>query len=231
LPSLSKAQNGDPEYHAAVNGKKPVPKQDDGSITRELRRWSLGDRESVGQIFTQLYAELHRVAAGMLRSERTGHTLQPTALVNELYLRLRASAPPDWSGRTHFLVVAANTLRRILIDYARARCAERRGGKESKIPLEFLEVGAACSYDDLLVIDEALCRLEEADPRAARVTELRFFGGLHEAEISNELGISEITVKRDWKFARAWLASYLAPSRIPLSDERTSKITSGPMPA
>lgn len=178
-------------------------------VTELLRSWKRGDAGSVGEVIASLYAELHRMAAQALRSERPGHTLQPTALIHELYLRLRAGNPPDWRSRTHFFAVAATTLRRILIDHARAHCAGRRGGKEIKIPLELAEVGAPCSYDDLLAIDDALSRLQRADPRAARVTELRFFTGLEEKEIAEELGVSEITVKRDWKFARAWLAAYL----------------------
>jgi len=149
------------------------------------------------------------MAARLFNAERSGHTLQPTALINELYLRLDASHPPEWRSRTHFFAVAANTMRRILIDAARAHGAQRRGGGQEQVPLDLAEVGAACSYDNLLVIDEALNQLEKADERAARVTELRFFAGLEESEIAEELGVSEITVKRDWKFARAWLASHL----------------------
>jgi len=174
-----------------------------------LRDWNAGDADGAGRVVARLYSELHRMAAQMLGSERTGHTLQPTALIHELYLRLGAGHPPEWRGRAHFFTVAANTLRRILIDHARARSAERRGGKEAKVRLELAEAGVPCSYDDLLIIDEALTHLERADPRAARVTELRFFAGLEEREIAEELGVSEVTVKRDWKFARAWLGSYL----------------------
>jgi RNA polymerase sigma factor (TIGR02999 family) len=150
------------------------------------------------------------MAAQALSSERPGHTLQPTALINELYLRLDAGNSPDWRSRTHFFAVAAKTLRRILIDHARARSAGRRGGKEPKLPLDLVrEPGVTCSFDDLLAIDQALTKLEQADERAAQVTELRFFGGLDESEIAKELNVSEITVKRDWKFARAWLAVQL----------------------
>jgi RNA polymerase sigma factor (TIGR02999 family) len=182
-------------------------------ITRMLRDWNAGDEEGAGRVVAGLYAELHRMAASMLRSERSGHTLEATALIHELYLRLDAAHAPEWQSRTHFFAVAANMLRRILIDHARARSAGRRGGGEVKIPLLAENTGAvsACSYDELLIIDEALTQLEQADPRAARVTELRFFGGLQESEIAAELSVSEITVKRDWRFARAWLASHLQP--------------------
>ena len=178
-------------------------------ITRYLRDWNLGDSESAGRLFIALYRDLHRMAENLLRAERQGHTLQPTALIHEAYVRLGSAQKTDWRSRTHFFAVAATTLRRILVDYARARQAERRGGRDERVPLDLAEVAAKCNYDDLLTIEEALTQLEEADPRAARVTELRFFAGLQESEIAEELSISEITVKRDWKFARAWLASRL----------------------
>jgi len=192
----------------------PAGPENDPSITQYLRDWSEGDGESAGEVFARLYTELRRMAAQMLASERSGHTLQPTALIHELYLRLGAGESPDWQGRTHFFAVAARTLRRILIDHARAHSAERRGGHQPKLPVELAgDIGAPCSYDDLLIIDQALTMLEQTQERAARVTELRFFGGLEESEIARELGVSEITVKRDWKFARAWLAAHLNSGR------------------
>jgi RNA polymerase sigma factor (TIGR02999 family) len=160
-----------------------------------------------------LYNELHRMAARMFSTERAGHTLQPTALVNELYLRLASGNEPKWQSRTHFFAVAATTLRRILVDYARAHRAECRGSGNVMIPLDFAEVAAPCTFDDLLAVDMALSQLEREDHRAARVTELRFFAGMEERDIAAELGVSEITVKRDWKFARAWLATRLSSSR------------------
>jgi RNA polymerase sigma factor (TIGR02999 family) len=186
-----------------LNQETPLP------ITRLLRDWKEGDAASAGVVVAGLYSELHRMAAHLLRSERPGHTLQPTALINEVYLRLGTSRAPEWRSRTHFFAVVATTLRRILIDHARAHGAERRGSGEVNVPLDLAEAGASCSYDDLLIIDQALTLLEQADARAARVTELRFFGGLQESEIAEELSVSEITVKRDWKFARAWLGTYL----------------------
>lgn len=160
--------------------------------------------------FSRLYPELRRIAARSLASERPGHTLQPTALIHEAYLRLHAGAAPDWQGRTHFMAVAATTIRRILVDYARGRRAVQRGGDAVRVPLDKVEKGVTCHIEEVLAIDEALCELEAADARAARVTELRFFAGFEETEIAKELGISVITVKRDWKFARAWLAARLA---------------------
>jgi len=182
----------------------------DSPVTQSLHDWKPGDAERAGQVVASLYSELHRIAAQLLSSERPDHTLQPTALINELYLRLTAAHVPEWRNRKHFLAVAANTLRRILIDYARAHRTERRGGKGVKIPLDLVEVGITCSYEDLLIIDEALNELGQADFRAARVAELRFFTGLEMGEIAEELGVAEVTVSRDWKFARAWLAERLS---------------------
>jgi RNA polymerase sigma-70 factor, ECF subfamily len=178
-------------------------------LTQFLRDWQSADPAEAGRVVAAVYAELRIMASRLINSERPEHTLQPTALVHELYLRMAGAQPPDWRGRAHFFAVAANTLRRLLIDHARASRSERRGGKEPKVPLSFGEPGVTCSYDDLLSIDESLTALEQADPRAARVTELRFFAGLEEKEIAEQLGVSEITVKRDWKFARAWLAAHL----------------------
>lgn len=189
----------------------PRNSEDPQSVTQNLRRWKEGDSESAGQVFAALQSQLRRMAAQRLNSERSDHTLRPTELINELYLRLETGNSPEWRSRTHFIAVSARTLRRILIDHARARSAQRRGGGETSIPFESAaDPGVTCSYDDLLIIDEALTELEKADERAAHVTELRFFGGLLESEIAEELGISEITVKRDWKFARAWLAVRLS---------------------
>jgi RNA polymerase sigma factor (TIGR02999 family) len=197
-----------------MGGDMPAGPENDPSITQHLRGWSDGDAESAGEVFARLYTELRHMAAQMLASERPGHTLQPTALIHELYLRLGDGESPDWRGRTHFFAVAAKTLRRILIDHARARSAARRGGSEPKVPVELAgDIGTPCSYDDLLIIDQALTKLERTEERAARVTELRFFAGLDESEIARELGVSEITVKRDWKFARAWLAAHLSAGR------------------
>jgi RNA polymerase sigma-70 factor, ECF subfamily len=184
--------------------------EDESPVTQSLRNWKQGDADGAGRVIASLYTELHRIASQLFSSERPEHTLQPTALINELYLRLAGTNLPEWRNRTHFLAVAANTLRRILIDYARAHSAQRRGGKESKISLELVEVGVACSYEDLVIIDEALTELETADPRAARVAELRFFMGLEASEVAEELGVAESTVSRDWKFARAWLAQWLS---------------------
>jgi RNA polymerase sigma factor (TIGR02999 family) len=178
-------------------------------VTRYLQNWHEGS-EGPEQVFAAVYEELRTLASRMLRSEAAGHTLQPTALVHELYMRLGMSQPPDWKDRTHFFAIAAKSLRRILIDHARASQAERRGGAQQvQVSLELADPSVTCSYEDLLRIDEALTALEKVDARAARVVELRFFGGLSDGEVAAQLEVAEITVKRDWKFARAWLAERL----------------------
>ncbi len=157
-----------------------------------------------------VYHELRRLAAHYLQNERSDHTLQPTALVHELYLKLFATEAMDWQDRGHFLAVAARQLRRIIIDYARAQHAEKRGGSRGKISLEEAHQVAVRMDDAQLVeLDDALQRLEQLDTRAAHVVELRFFGGLTEKEVGQTLKISEPTVKRDWEFARAWLLKEL----------------------
>jgi RNA polymerase sigma factor (TIGR02999 family) len=191
---------------------EPLPVEK-APVTQFLRGWDRPDAESAGSVVAAVYAELRIISSRLLNAERPGHVLQPTALVNELFLRLAAAQPPEWRDRAHFFAVAAGTLRRILIDHARARRAARRGGGEIQAPLDLPEPAITCSYDDLLAIDEALTALEQAEPRAARVSELRFFAGFEESEIAEQLGVSEITVKRDWRFARAWLAAYLARER------------------
>ena len=181
-------------------------------LTGLLREWKQGDAAGTGKILELLYPEVREIAARFLRSERRDHTLQPTALVHELYLRLAAGAPPECRDRAHFLALATQIVRRILVDYARSRGAARRGGGMARVPLELAQLSAECTYDQLLDINDALEELKGADERAASVVEMRFFGGLEEKDIAEALGVSEITVKRDWKFARSWLLARLAPS-------------------
>ena len=146
----------------------------------------------------------------MLQRERRDHTLEPNAVVNELYLRLLSGQPVPFQDRAHFFAIAAQTMRRVLIDHARARVAERRGGVQQRVPLSAVDGWmAATSPEELLDLDAQLSALAAADPRAASVVELRFFGGLREEDVAVVLGVSPITVKRDWKAARAWLAARL----------------------
>ncbi len=184
----------------------PQPKE----VTALLSAWSSGDQKSGNDLIELVYHELRRLAAHYLQNERSDHTLQPTALVHELYLKLFATESMGWQDRGHFLAVAARQLRRIIVDYARAQHAQKRGGAMGKIPLdEAYQVAVQVDNTRLVELDDALRRLEQLDSRAAHVVELRYFGGLTEKEVGQTLNISEPTVKRDWEFARAWLLKEL----------------------
>jgi RNA polymerase sigma factor (TIGR02999 family) len=184
--------------------------QDTHAITRLLREWRSGDKDAAGRLMELVYRELHRMASRQMRRERGEHTLQTTALVHEVYVRLCSAEPIQWTDRTHFFAVAAQQLRRVLVDHARRVRSEKRGGGNIAATL-FDSDGPVCAIDErLLAVDESLSRLETLDPRAAKVIELRFFGGLTEAEAAEALDISLATLKRDWDFARSWLATQLA---------------------
>jgi RNA polymerase sigma factor (TIGR02999 family) len=181
-------------------------------ITAWLTNWRDGDEDARDRLFGVVYPELKRIASRFLHRERLYHTLEPGALVNELCIRLLGSEPLAYCDRAHFFAIAAQTMRRILIDYARARTAEKRGGEQQRVTLTAVDGWIpATGNEDLIALDQALSKLEKADPRAARVVELRFFGGLQEEEVAEVLGVSIITVKRDWKVARAWLIGRLQP--------------------
>ncbi len=180
-------------------------------LTTLLLQWREGDREAGNRLFSAAYQELRRLARQHMRNENAGHTLQPTAIVHELYLRLFGAAPIEWQSRAHFFSVAAHQLRRILIDHARRNRAEKRRGGRVQAPLSEVDVAAPVQDEDLVDLDEALLSLEDLDPRAAQVVELRYFGGLTETEAAAALGISLATLKRDWAFARAWLIRRMNP--------------------
>jgi RNA polymerase sigma-70 factor, ECF subfamily len=164
------------------------------------------ERQSLDALLPVVYQELRRLAAGYLRRERPGQTLQPTALVHEAYLRLMKDRPDRWQNRAHFCAIAAHSMRQILIERARARDATKRGGGGARVTLdEGMAPGAAPSFD-LLALDEALERLAAMDATHARIVELRFFGGLTIEETAEALELSPATVKRHWSAARAWLA-------------------------
>ena len=173
-----------------------------------------GDRDAAASLFAIVYDELRRLAASALRRERPDHTLQPTALVHEAYLRLADEPDARWENRAHFLAVAAQAMRRILVDHARGRNAQKRGSGEVLRPLDGIDVEAfsAGPAIDLLALDEALARLALLDARQARVVELRFFGGLTVEETAAVTGLSDRTVKREWQMARAWLRREMARS-------------------
>jgi RNA polymerase sigma factor (TIGR02999 family) len=178
-------------------------------LTELLTDWRGGNLEAGNQLIEAAYQYLHRMAGNFLRHERAGHTLDAGALVNELYVRLFSSGTFEWRDRAHFFAVAAQQLRRILVDHARAARAEKRGGDRVRVSLTVADGSAPPLDRDILEVDEVLKQLERLDSRAAAGVELRFFGGLNENEIAEALGISLATLHRDWKVARAWLVVHL----------------------
>ncbi|MEO5798923.1 MAG: sigma-70 family RNA polymerase sigma factor [Gemmatimonadales bacterium] len=184
------------------------------TVTSLLEQARGGEPAALTQLLPLIYAELHRIAERQMRKERPDHTLQPTALVHEAFLRLVGGAPLAFEDRTHFLRTASQAMRRILVDHARARAAAKRSSA-LRVTLDDAIAGSSSSVLDILVLDDALTRLAAADPRWAQVVELRFFGGLEVPEVAAALGISTATVKRDWKFARAWLARELDTAQTP----------------
>ena len=175
-------------------------------ITQLLVDWSKGDQKALDKLMPLVYSELRRQAANYLRRERPGHTLQPTALVNEAYLKLVDQRNAKWQNRAQFYGVAAQLMRRILVDHARAHQAEKRGGSDQQ-RLSITSAGALAKEPalDLLALHEALNRLTNIDLQQGQIVELRFFGGLSIEEIAEVLHIGHATVERDWKMARAWL--------------------------
>ena len=188
----------------------PAEKSASDDLTGLLNAWTGGNQAAANRLMSVVYPKLRALASYHMRHERPGHTLQPTALVNELYMNLFSSQPIQWKDRAHFFAFAARELRRILVDHARKVQAEKRGGKQVRLTLSQAEGWYGKSEQDLIDLHEALERLEQLDSRAARGVELRFFGGLHEEEAAEVLGISTTTFKRDWKFARAWLLRQLS---------------------
>jgi RNA polymerase sigma-70 factor, ECF subfamily len=181
-----------------------------GQITRLLRELGTGNKSAESALMEAVYPELRRMAARYMSHERAGHTLQATALVNEAYLELVGQAGTDFKNRSHFYAVAAQAMRRILVDYAREKKALKRDGDRQRVELTDALAVSRDHLDQILQIDEALINLASWDPRQARVVELRFFGGLSVEETAEVLGITARTVKRDWSVARAWLYGQLA---------------------
>jgi len=179
-----------------------------GEVTRLLRDVTEGKLESFEPLVALVYTDLRRVAGAMMRRERPSHTLQTTDLVHEAYLRLVTQREANWQNKGHFLAIASQAMRRILVEHARKRLTLKRGGRVEQVPLD--EEGMALPISDkqcneVVALDDALERLEQLEPRQSKIIELRFFGGLTEEEIARVLGVSDRTVKRDWRVARAWL--------------------------
>jgi RNA polymerase sigma factor (TIGR02999 family) len=176
------------------------------NITEILRDWGSGRREAIDEILPYVYAELRRQAARCLRRERRQHTLQTTGLVHEAYLKLVDQRNVKWESRSHFFAIAAQAMRRILVDYAKTRNREKRGGPEEDLPLEeALLARADATNVDLIALDEALSRLAQVDPQQESIVELRYFCGLSLEETADMLQISRATAARDWSVAKAWL--------------------------
>ncbi len=184
----------------------------EGQITALLRRARAGDRDAESEVLAAVYDQLHRIARQQLHGERPNHTLQPTSLVSELYLRLNLSAV-EWADRAHLYAVAAKNMRRIIIDEARARAAQRRPPATRRVELRDVIVWSEDHSSEFLALNEALERLAEFDPRQSQIVELKFFAGLTVEEIASVLELSDRTVKRDWSLARAWLSNFLNASK------------------
>jgi|SRR5580704_2024910 RNA polymerase sigma factor (TIGR02999 family) len=180
-----------------------------GEITKLLEEFRAGKQAAADVLVPLVYGELRKRAGRYLAQERRGHSLQPTALVHEAYLRLFGDATIKWQNRAHFFAISAQVMRRILVDYARSRGADKRGGSWAKVSLDDAMIGSFARLDDFLILDEAMKRLARFDLRQSQIVELRFFGGLSEEETAEVLGVSTRTVKRDWRLARAWLYEQL----------------------
>lgn len=194
-----------------------MPSESQDNVTGLLIAWSKGDEEALESLIPAIYDELKRMAARYLRRERSGHTLETSALANEAYLRLVDQDRVVWRNRAHFFAIAAQMMRRILVDHARRQRYAKRGGGARKLSLDEAPEIAGQSPPEMLAIDEALTQLAAVDQRKSRLVELRYFGGLTNEEIGEVLDISTATVTREWRTAKAWLYRYMAG---PTSEER-----------
>lgn len=182
-------------------------------VTRILNEWNAGDADAPARLMPIVYDELRRQARNYLARERDSHTLQPTALVHEAYLKLVDQTRTNWQNRAHFYGIVANVMRRVLIDHARARTTGKRGGAAIRLSLDERQVSLGQRAEILIALDENLEKLAEFDERKAKVVEMRFFGGLTDEEIAEVLGVSVRTVVRDWRTARLWLHQELSGSK------------------
>ena len=174
-------------------------------VTRLLQAWCRGDTAALDKLVPLVYDELHRLAHGYMAREWGANTLQTTALVHEAYVRLVDANAVEWKNRVHFFAISANVMRRILVEFARSRGSQKRGGDVQKVSLEEAMIPSPEADEDLLALDSALTALAAFDPRKAKVVEMRFFGGFTEQETAETLGVSSDTVLRDWKSAKLWL--------------------------
>lgn len=186
----------------------------DHEVTRLLKAWSGGDEQALEELTPLVYRQLHQIAQRYMRGERSGHTLQTTALVNEAYLRLVDCAQVNWQDRAHFFAISANLMRRILIDFARSRGYLKRGGAVFHIPLDEAPSVSDEADVNLVALDDALNALAAVDDRKSKVVELKFFGGLSVEETAEVLRVSSDTVIRDWRLAKIWLLRELSRARV-----------------
>jgi len=191
-----------------------------GDITQLLADLKSGRREAEAELMERLYQPLRKLAVTQMRRERAGNSLQATALVNEVYLRLVQPGGLAVQGRTHFMAVAATVMRRILVDHARTCRAKKRWGAKNRVDLEESAIVAHAGSEDVLAVHECLQRLSATDPRQSKIVEMKFFGGLTERDIAEACGISERTVRREWGMARAWLYAELSRAGPPPRRER-----------
>ncbi len=185
-----------------------------GEVTALLKQVKRGDADAMGKLMPLVYRELRRLAEHYMRGERPGHTLQPTAVVHEAYLRLVGMDRLDWQNRAQFLGVAAQLMRRILINYARQRIAAKRGGSGGRADFDVVDVASAEDPEEMLAMDMAITRLGELNPEQSRVVEMRYFGGMSVEETAEALGIAPRTVKRHWALAKAWLHATVDDSSL-----------------
>jgi RNA polymerase sigma factor (TIGR02999 family) len=187
-------------------------------VTQILHEWSDGDKDAPARLMPLVYNELRRQARNYLARERGSHTLQPTALVHEAYLRLVDQTRISWQNRAHFFGIAANMMRRVLVDHARSHASEKRGGAAVRLSIEDIQIPLEQRASDLVALDEALEKLVKFDERKAKIVEMRFFGGLTDEEIAEVLNVSSRTVLRDWKTARLWLYRELSETPVAISE-------------
>ena len=196
-----------------MNGSSMNPGDEEfaSQVTHVLRQVSSGDQAAAGDLLPLVYDQLRALAQQRMMHERPGHTLQATALVHEAFLKLVGPRAIPWAGQAHFYAAAAEAMRRILVDHARTRHRGKRGGKGSRVLLNVLDLAEAQNSEEILALDEALCRLEQQEPAVSEVVRLRFFAGLSVDQTAESLGVSPRSVDRRWKFARAWLFRELHP--------------------
>jgi RNA polymerase sigma factor (TIGR02999 family) len=207
LIALFPVTSGEPAQ--SDGGASPDERISSPEVTRLLSKWSQGDPSALEKLTPLVYDELRRLAHRYMSGERSNHTLQTTALVNEAYLKFARQTDPNWSSRAHFFAVAAQAMRQILINYALSYNAQKRGGGGAKVELDEAALVSAAQSREIVELHEALERLGQLDARKAEVVELKYFGGLKEDEIAEALGISAVTVRREWRFAKAWLHNEL----------------------